>query len=304
MNVVEPSSYEEAKEYEEWRDATNEEYNSIMKNDRWKFTEFPKNKVPIGCNSLYKSKFNVDGIIDKHKSRLIAKGYSQNEGIDYEDTFAPVAKLNTIRIMITLATKYNWKMHQLNVEYVFLKCELKEESYLVQPEGFVKQGEEHLVCKLKKDLYGLKQAPRSWYVKIDSFFYEKGFMRNKNDPNLYIKEDEGKNVALISVYVDDLIITGNACKLIEEIKNQLSHVFEVKDLGELHYCLGLEVWRESGYSDSDWAGNLDDRKSTNGYVFNIGSRPISWSSKKQSTVSLSSTKTEYKALCSATCEAI
>eukprot|EP00253_Pinus_taeda_P002026 PITA_02026 len=129
-------------------------------------------------------------------------------------------------------------------------------------------------------------------------------MRSKNDPNLYIKEDEGKNVALISVYVDDLIITRNACKLIEEIKIQLSHVFEMKDLREFHYCLGLEVWRESGYSDFDWAGNLYDRKSTTGYVFNIGSGPISWISKKQPTVSLSSTEAEYKALCSATCEAI
>ena len=96
--------------------------------------------------------------------------------------------------------------------------ELKEEVYLVQREGFVKQGQENLVCRLKKDLYSLKQAPRSWYVKIDSLFYEKGFMRSKNDPNLYIKEDEGKNVALIFVYVDDLVIRGNACTLIEEIK--------------------------------------------------------------------------------------
>jgi hypothetical protein len=171
---------------------------------------------------LFKSKFNVDGSIDKYKARLVAKGYSQKEGIDYEDTFAPVAKMNTIRLMIALATKHNWKLHQLDVKSTFLNGELKEEVYLVQPEGFVKQGQEHLVCRLKKDLYGLKHAPRSWYVNIDTFFSQKGFMKSKSDPNLYIKTDEKGHIALISLYVDDLIIIGSASKLIEEIKRQLS----------------------------------------------------------------------------------
>ena len=117
---------------------------------------------------------------------------------------------------------------------------------MVQPEGFVKQGQEHLVCRLRKALYGLKQAPRSWYVKIDTFFLQNGFVKSKNDPNLHFKKDEKGNVALISLYVDDLIITGSAHKLIEEIKVQLSQVFEMKDLGEVHYCLGIEVWRETG----------------------------------------------------------
>ena len=116
----------------------NEEYNSIIKNDTWELTKLPNNKVPIGWKWLYKSNFNVDGSIDKYKAILVAKGYSQKEGIDYEDTFSPVAKLNTIRIMIALATKYNWKMHQLDVKSAFLNGELKEEVYLVQPEGFVK----------------------------------------------------------------------------------------------------------------------------------------------------------------------
>jgi hypothetical protein len=123
---------------------------------------------------------------------------------------------------------------------------VKEDVYLVQPEGFVKQGQEHLVSRLRKALYGLKQALRSWYVKIDSFFYQKGFVKRKSDPNLYIKKYEDGNVALISLYVDDLIIIGNAHTLIDEIKSQLSQEFEMKDLCELHYCLGLEVWREPG----------------------------------------------------------
>lgn len=215
-----------------------------MKNDTWELSELHKNKVHIGRTWLYKSNFNTDGSIDKYKARLVAKIYSQTQGIHYDYTFALVAKLNTIRIMIALATKHNWKMHQLDVKSVLLNGELKEEVYLVQPKGFVKQGYEHLVCKLKKDLYGLKQAPRYWYLKIDYFFYEKGFLKSKNDPNLYIKKDEYGNIALIFVYVDGLIITSNASKLIEEIKIQLSQVFEMKDLGELHYCLGLQLQRE------------------------------------------------------------
>jgi hypothetical protein len=148
--------------------------------------------------------------------------------------------------MISLATQHNWKIHQLDVKSAFLNGDLKEEVYLVQPEGFIKKGQEDLVCKLKKALYGLKQAPRSWYIKIDSFFAQKGFVKSKNDPNLYFKKDENGNVALVSLYVDDLIIIGNASHLIEDIKIQLSQMFEMKDLGEIHYFLGLEIWREDG----------------------------------------------------------
>jgi hypothetical protein len=126
-----------------------------------------------------------------------------------------------------------------------LNGELKEEVYLTQPEGFVEHGQEHLMCKLKKALYELNQAPRSWYEKIDSFFRQQSFMKSKSDPNLYTKFDEQAYIVLISLYVDDLIITGNAGKIIDEIKEQLSQVFEMKDLGELHYCLGLEVWRNA-----------------------------------------------------------
>ena len=212
----------------------NDEYDSLMKNQTWELVELPKNKVPIGRKWLYKSKFKAYGSIDKFKARLVAKGYAQQEGIYYEDTFALVAKLNTIRVLIALATKHNWNIHQLDVKFSFLNGDLKEEVYLVQPEGFVKQGQEHLVYRLRKALYGLKHALRSWYVKIDTFFHQNGFVKSKNDPNLHVKKDEEGNVALIYLYVDDLIITGSAYKLIEEIKIHLSQEFEMKDLGELH----------------------------------------------------------------------
>ena len=124
-----------------------------MNNETWELTELLENKVPIGCKWLYKTKFNVDGSVDKYKARLVAKGYSKKEGVDYEDTFAPVAKLNTIRLMIALATQHKWKVHQLDVKSAFLNGDLKEEVYLVQTEGFIKKGQEDLVCKLKRKLY-------------------------------------------------------------------------------------------------------------------------------------------------------
>jgi hypothetical protein len=239
-------SFDEANEHDEWKNATKEEYESIMKNNTWELTELPKHKKPIGCKWIYKPKFKLDGSIDKYKAGLVAKGYSQTEGIDYAEIFAPVAKLNIIIMLIALARKNHWKLHQLDVKSPFLNGELKEEVYLTQTKGFVEKGQEHLVCKLKKALYGLKQAPRAWYEKIDSLFLQQGFMRSKSDQNLYIKFDEQGYIVLISLYVDDLIITGNIEKLIDEIKEQLSKVFEMKDLGELHHCLGLEVWRNAG----------------------------------------------------------
>eukprot|EP00253_Pinus_taeda_P005746 PITA_05746 len=177
-----------------------EEYESILKNKTWDLVELPEGKQPIGCKWLHKPKFKADGSIDKYKARVVAKGYLQKEGIDYEETFAPIAKLNTIRLLIFLATKHRWAIHRLDVKSAFLNGELKEEVYLVQPEGFVKQGEEHLLCRLKKALYGLKQAPK---------------------------------------------LRGNANELIKEIKEEMSQVFDMKDLGELRYCLGLEVWRDA-----------------------------------------------------------
>jgi hypothetical protein len=196
-NVIEPMSFDEANEHDEWRNAVEEEYESIMKNNTWELTELPKHKKSIGCKWIYKPKFKSDGSIDKYKARLVEKRYSQTKGIDYAETSAPVAKLNTIRMLIALATKYHWKLHQLDVKSSFLNGELKEEVYLTQPEWFAEKGQGHLVCKLKKTLYGLKQAPRSWYEKIDSFFLQRGFMRSKSDPNLYNKFDEQRYIVLI-----------------------------------------------------------------------------------------------------------
>eukprot|EP00253_Pinus_taeda_P029530 PITA_29530 len=160
-------------------------------------------------------------------------------------------------------------------------------------------------------MYGLKQEPRLWYDKIDSFFLQHGYKRSKNDPYLYTVFDKEGRIVLISLYVDDLIIIGNVGNLIKEIKEQMSQVFEMKDLGELHYCLDLEVWRDSGqtflsqsFLDFDWAGNVDDKRSITSYAFSIGSGVITWSNKNQNTISLSSVEAEYQAMCATICEAV
>jgi hypothetical protein len=141
-------------------------------------------------------------------------------------------------------------------------------------------------------------------VKIDTLFFQQGFIKSKSDPNICIKRDGNGNVVLISLYVYYLIIEISAIKLNDEIKRKLSPGFEMKDIGQMHYYLGIEVWMEDGYSESDWERDPNHRKSTTGYAFNIGSRIVSWSNKKQPIIYLSSIETKYKALCSSTCEAI
>lgn len=143
-----------------WKEAINDEIESIMSNNTWILTDLPPGSKPIGCKWIFKRKLKADGSIDKFKARLVAKGYRQKEGIDYFDTYAPVARLSTIRILIALASIHKLIIHQMDVKTAFLNGVLNEEVYMEQPEGFVLKGQENKVCKLVKSLYGLKQAPK------------------------------------------------------------------------------------------------------------------------------------------------
>lgn len=133
-----------------------EEYNALLKNQTWILTDFPAQKKPIGCKWVYKVKLNTDGKVDRYKARLVAKGYSQEYGADYEETFAPIAKMTTIRTAIALASHFNWPIHQMDVKNAFLNGFLDEEIYMTQPPGYAVNGMEQKVCKLQKSLYGLK----------------------------------------------------------------------------------------------------------------------------------------------------
>lgn len=165
-----PVRFADASKEEKWIEAMRSEIQSIEKNKTWELVSLPAGAKKIGVKWVFKTKLNEDGNIDKYKARLVVKGYAQEEGIDYDEIFAPVARWDTIRILLAVATQRGWKVYQLDVNSAFLYGELKEVVYVDQPEGFVKRGEEDKVYQLKKALYDLKQALRAWFSRIEGYF--------------------------------------------------------------------------------------------------------------------------------------
>ena len=217
----------------------NEEYRSLMANNTWDLVPLPKGRKLVRCKWVYRTKYASDGSVEILKPRLVAKGFSQVEGIDYNETFAPVAKMNSIHLVLSLVALHNCEVHQMDVMSAFLHGDLQEEIYMEQPPGYV-QDNSSLVCLLKKSLYGLKQAPRSWYAKMDSFLLDTSFSRCHSDPNVYTKK-VGNHLIILVLYVDDLILTSSDLNLITHVKSSLKQNFEMSDLGHLHYFLGLQV---------------------------------------------------------------
>eukprot|EP00253_Pinus_taeda_P002039 PITA_02039 len=366
-----------------------EEINAIERNKTWDLVELPKGKEVIGVKWVYKTKSNAEGKIERHKARLVVKGYKQQYGRNYEETFAPIARMETVRAVLSISTQNKWKVYQMDVKSTFLNGVLKEEVYIEQPPGYEKKGQEHKVCILKKALYVLKQAPRSWYGRIDSYLLENGFEKYEGETTLYIKEKDGK-ILIVVLYVDDVIFTGNDDYLIENLKIVMKEEFEMTDMGLLRYFLGIEVeqngngifisqakyanevlerfnmqecnatitptvmglklGKEDSSKDFDPSfyksivGSLmyltatrpdimhavslisrfmerpkeahwqaakrvlryvkDDWKSTSSYVFHMGLGAISWASKKQPIVALSTAEAEYVAAITAACQVV
>ncbi|KAL0368927.1 UNVERIFIED_CONTAM: Retrovirus-related Pol polyprotein from transposon RE2 [Sesamum calycinum] len=241
--MLEPENFETAVKHKVWVQAMEEEIKMIEKNNTWELADRPKDKEVIGVKWIYKTKLNADGSIQKHKARLVAKGYSQLPGIDYTETFAPVARLDTIRALIAIAANKKWKIYQMDVKSAFLNGYIDEEIYVEQPQGFIAKGSEEKVLRLKKALYGLKQAPRAWYSRIDKYFMDRGFRRSLSEPTLYIKS-QGNDTLIVSLYVDDLIYTGNNEKMIQDFKEDMMKTFEMSDLGLMHFFLGIEINQE------------------------------------------------------------
>jgi hypothetical protein len=218
-----------------------QEYQSIIKNDVWEIVPRPKSKDVVSSKWLFKIKHAANGSTEKYKARFVAHGFSQKECIDYEETFAHVARYTLIRTIISLATKMKWKLHQMDIKTSFLNGVIEEEVYIEQPQGFEVEDMKTHVFKLKKALYGLKQAPRAWYGRINNFLTSLGFTKSKVDSNLYFKV-MNDDMVILPLYMDDLFLTGEE-KLITECKKKLALEFEMKDLGLIHYFLSLEVWQ-------------------------------------------------------------
>ncbi|CAL9021871.1 unnamed protein product [Prunus brigantina] len=207
--IMEPEKFDEAVKDESWIKAMKDELSMIEKNATWELVDRPTEKPVIGVKWVFKTKLNLDGSVQKNKARLVAKGYSQKPGVDYNETFAPVARLDTIRTLIALAAQKSWQLYQLDVKSAFLNGILEEEVYVDQPEGFVVKGSESKVYKLHKALYGLKEAPRAWYSEIDGYFAECGFTKSQSEATLYVKTRGEASILIVSIYVDDIVYTGN-----------------------------------------------------------------------------------------------
>ena len=424
----EPSSYKEAMSFPaslKWEEAMKEEMDSLKHNGTWELMDLPAGRKAVRCKWVYRLKFNAAGEPYRYKARLVAKGFTQVYGLDYDETFSPVARLDTMRSLLALATLEDWEIHQVDVKSAFLKGDLDKEIYMQQPEGFQVVGQEKKVCHLLKAIYGLKQASRQWHRKLRSALLDMGFTQLSADTSVYVYRHQG-GITILMVYVDDITIMGNDAAHLISVKQELAKRFDLTDLGELDYFLGIRVTRDrkhrileldqskyirdvlirfqmidvtpaftplaagtqliksshpvedndqafitqyqslvgslmyamlgtrpdlsfavtklsqfgsnpteyhlkaakhvlrylsatqnnrlqfgsiddneiTGYSDSDWAADQNDRHSTTGYTFLYAGGSICWASRKQPTVALSSTEAEYMAISDASRHAI
>ena len=421
----EPTTLQEARsspERDKWNEAMDKEMKSLKDNQVWELTTLPPGRKAIGSKWVYKVKTGGDGSVERYKARLVAQGFNQHQGADYDETFCPVVRMESLRTLVALSTQHDLELHHIDVTTAFLNGVLEEEVFMKQPKGYIRPEEEHLVCKLDKSIYGLKQSPRCWNAVLDAHLKKMKFKQLKSDPCIY-KSDVGGDTFFIGVYVDDIVLTGKNEAGIQEVKKMLASRFDIKDLGRLTYFLGMSVIQDQdnhttwmgqpayikkllekqkmsdskpvstpvdpgshllkttedeealeqqsyqslvgslmylsictrpdlayavntlarfsskpnashwtaakrvlrylrgtvnygimftksesgellGYSDADWAGDKEDRRSTSGYLFQMAGGPISWKSRKQESVALSTAEAEYIALSSAAQETV
>ncbi|WVZ76644.1 hypothetical protein U9M48_024600 [Paspalum notatum var. saurae] len=223
-----------------WVNAMHEELENFERNHVWDLVEPAQNYRPIGTKWVFKNKQGEDGMVVRNKARLVAQGFCQKEGIDYEETFAPVARLEAIRILLAFAASKGFKLQQMDVKSAFLNGFIEEEVYVRQPLGFESARFPDLVYKLRKALYGLKQAPKAWYARLKSFLLKSGFVMGLVDKTLFLLS-RGGDTLIVQIYVDDIIFGGSSHALVSSFAEQMSREFEMSLMGELQFFLGLQI---------------------------------------------------------------
>lgn len=249
-----PYTYKQAATDHNWLQAMKLEINALENNYTWDIGPKPSNQHIIDCTWLFKIKYKPDGTIERYKARLVAKGFTQTFGLDYFETFAPVAKMITVRVRIGIAATQDWPISQLDVTNALLHGDLNENVNMKLPTGYLHLSSSAslsgitdptaFVCKLRKSLYGLRQAPRCWFTKFSTALKEYGFLQSHTDNSLFTFNRDNKFVDVL-VYVDDILVTGSNKELIQQVIAFLATKFKVKDLGPLKYLLRIEVARST-----------------------------------------------------------
>ena len=419
--IATPATYEEAltgPQKKQWEVAINDELQSLVANNVWELAEAPKGVNIVSCKWVFKIKRLLNGQIDRYKARLVARGFSQKYGIDYYETFAPVVRMESLRILLAIATKEDLEIHQMDVITAYLAGDLKEEIYMETPLGL--RNATRKVCKLRKGLYGLKQSARVWNQRIGKKLRESGMTAISSDHSVWVSQNHN---LILALYVDDIVLFARDMQTIQWMKDVLNKNFNMKDLGPISTVLGIRIQRDRvrktlradqshyvreilkefryedckplqvpaegydyfrpagtddeayesptryqraigelswlvrgtradlafavhklsqhcqnpsvrhwtgvqqvfrylkssqaialryarddrdllGYSDTDYASDPSDRKSTMGYVFVLSGAAITWSARRQQAIATSTTEAEYMGLCNAAKEAV
>jgi hypothetical protein len=239
VSSIEPFRVEEALQDLDWVLAMQEELNNFKRNEVWSLVPRPKQNV-VGTKWVFRNKQDEHGVVTRNKARLVAKGYAQVTGSDFEETFAPMARLESIRVLLAYAAHHSFRLFQMDVKSAFLNGPIKEEVYVEQPPRFEDDRYPNHVFKLSKALYGLKQAPTAWYESLRDLLIANAFKVGKADPTLFTKTCDG-DLFVCHIYVDDIIFGSTNQKSCEEFSRVMTQMFEMSMMGELNYFLGFQV---------------------------------------------------------------
>ncbi|GJX47970.1 retrovirus-related pol polyprotein from transposon TNT 1-94 [Tanacetum coccineum] len=217
-----------------------EELNQFISNDVWEYVPNPKAMTIIGTKWVYRNKLDENGVVSRHKARLVAQGYNQQKGIDYDETYAPVARLESIRIFLAHACALDFKLYQMDVKITFLNGFINEKVYVAQPPGFIDFAKSNHIYRLKKALFGLKQAPKAWYDRLKVFLIKHNYTIRMIDNTLFTKK-KNSNLIIVQIYVDDIIFGSTCQELCDDFAKIMHYEFEMSMMGELNFLLGLPI---------------------------------------------------------------